>query len=80
MPKISKIKASERKDSRGGGYAKRKFTTAEANNIRGEYEGGKEEGEGGTRGGGITISALARKYEVSQPLMYQLIKGTTYND
>lgn len=76
MPKISKIKASERKDSRGGGYAKRKFTTAEANNIRGEYEG-----EGGVlEGGGITISALARKYNVSQPLMYQLIKGTTYND
>jgi len=26
----------------------------------------------------ITISSLARKYSVSQPLMYQLIKGTTY--
>ena len=76
MPKIRKIKTSDRKDSRGGGYAKRKFTTEEANRIRGEYEG---EG-GGTSGGGISISALARKYNVSQPLMYQLIKGTTYND
>ena len=79
MSKISKIKASDRKDRRGGGYSKRKFTTEQANLIRGEYEG--VEGEGGTRGGGgISISALARKYEVSQPLMYQLIKGTTYND
>lgn len=76
MSKISKIKASDRKDRRGGGYSKRKFTTEEANAIRGEYR----RGEGGTRGGGISISALARKYEVSQPLMYQLIKGTTYND
>jgi hypothetical protein len=23
---------------------------------------------------------MARKYEVSQPLMYQLLKGTTYTD
>jgi len=78
MSKISKIKASERKDRRGGGYAKRKFTTAEANLIRGEYEGGIE--GGGTQKKKISISALARKYNVSQPLMYQLIKGTTYND
>ena len=75
MPKIRKISTADRKDSRGGGYAKRKFTTKEADAIRREYEG-----EGGTRGGTISISALARKHNVSQPLMYQLIKGTTYND
>ena len=74
MPKIRKISTADRKDSRGGGYAKRKFTTKEADAIRREYEG--ERGEGGT----ISISALARKHNVSQPLMYQLIKGTTYND
>ena len=79
MPKVRKIKIEDRKDMRGGGYSKRKFTTEEANAIRKEYRGGVE-GEGGTHRGGISISALARKYNVSQPLMYQLIKGTTYND
>tara|TARA_R100000541_G_scaffold6840_4_gene14419 strand:+ start:1180 stop:1389 length:210 start_codon:yes stop_codon:yes gene_type:complete len=69
MPKIRKIKTSDRKDHRGGGFAKRKFTFYEAQGIRGEYGGGD-----------ISISALARKYEVSQPLMYQLIKGKTYNE
>ena len=69
MPKIRKIKTSERKDSRGGGYAKRKFTFEEAEAIREEYKR-----EGGS------ISGVARKYNVSQPLMYQLIKGTTYNE
>jgi len=69
MPKIRKIKTSDRKDSRGGGYAKRKFTYKEAQDIRGEY-----------LMGGISVSALARKYDVSQPLMYQLVKGTTYNE
>lgn len=69
MPKIRKIKTVDRKDHRGGGYSKRKFTFQEAEGIRGEYHRG-----------GISVSALARKYEVSQPLMYQLIKGTTYNE
>ena len=69
MPKIRKIKTADRKDYRGGGFAKRKFTFYEGEGIRGEYGGGK-----------ISISALARKYEVSQPLMYQLIKRKTYNE
>lgn len=70
-PKIRKIKPEDRKDNRGGGYSKRKFTTAEADSIRGEYAGGQ---------GGISVSGLARKYNVSQPLMHQLINGVTYND
>lgn len=71
MPKIRKIKVSDRKDSRGGGYSRRKFTVAEADAIRLEFN---------TTTDKITISAMARKYEVSQPLMYQLLKGTTYTD
>ena len=71
MVKIGKIKLSERKDLRGGGYSKRKFTTEEANSIR-------EEWGGGTRG--VTQSQLARKYNVSQPLMAQLLNGVTYNE
>ena len=71
MPKIRKIKVEDRKDSRGGGYSRRKFTVAEADAIRLEYNTATEK---------ITISSLARKYKVSQPLMYQLIKGTTYTD
>ena len=71
MPKIRKIKLEDRKDMRGGGYSKRKFTMEEVEEIRGEYA------MGGIKGG---ISGLARKYGVSQPLMYQLIKGTTYNE
>ena len=69
MPKIRKIKIEDRKDSRGGGYSRRKFTTEEADVIRQEYNTSTQK---------ITISSLARKYSVSQPLMYQLIKGTTY--
>ena len=34
MPKIRKIKVGDRKDSRGGGYSRRKFTVAEADAIR----------------------------------------------
>ena len=71
MPKIRKIKVSDRKDSRGGGYSRRKFTVAEADAIRLEFNTATDK---------ITISAMARKYEVSQPLMYQLLKGTTYTD
>ena len=71
MPKIRKIKVSDRKDSRGGGYSRRKFTVAEADAIRLEFNTSESK---------VTISAMARKYEVSQPLMYQLLKGTTYTD
>jgi|TARA_A100001201_G_scaffold16849_1_gene19791 transposase-like protein len=71
MPKIRKIKIEDRKDMRGGGYARRKFTVEEAGAIRKEYN---------TSTPKITISSIARKYNVSQPLMYQLIKGKTYND
>jgi|TARA_Y100001951_G_C11287007_1_gene269414 transposase-like protein len=69
MPKIRKIKLEDRKDMRGGGYSRRKFTEEEAQAIRDEYNNATEK---------ITISSLARKYNVSQPLMYQLIKKTTY--
>jgi transposase-like protein len=69
MPKIRKIKLEDRKDSRGGGYSRRKFTVEEADAIRKEYRTATQK---------ITISSIARKYKVSQPLMYQLIKGTTY--
>jgi transposase-like protein len=71
MPKIRKIKIEDRKDLRGGGYSRRKFTVEEADAIRKEYS---------TSANKITISSLARKYSVSQPLMYQLIKGTTYTE
>jgi len=71
MPKIRKIKVGDRKDKRGGGYSRRKFTVAEADAIRLEFNTASDK---------ITISAMARKYEVSQPLMYQLLKGTTYTD
>jgi len=71
MPKIRKIRLEDRKDSRGGGYSRRKFTVEEANAIRKEYTNATQK---------ITISSLARKYSVSQPLMYQLIKGKTYTD
>jgi len=71
MPKIRKIRLEDRKDSRGGGYSRRKFTVEEANAIRKEYTNATQK---------ITISSLARKYSVSQPLMHQLIKGKTYTD
>jgi len=59
----------ERKDRRGGGYARRKFTTEEANKIREEY-----------LKGGISQSGLAKKYGTSQPLINQIISGKTYKD
>ena len=71
MPKIRKIRVEDRKDTRGGGYSRRKFTVAEADAIREEYNTSTQK---------ITISSLARKYIVSQPLMYQLINGTTYTE
>ena len=71
MPRIAKIKIEDRKDKRGGGYSRRKFTTQEADAIRSEYAGGE---------GGLSQNQLAKKYGVSQPLMTQLLNGKTYKD
>lgn len=57
----------ERKDRRGGGYSKRKFTYEEAELIREEYISTD-----------ITQNKLAEKYGVSQPLMQQLLARKTY--
>ena len=70
MSKIGKIKTSDRKDHRGGGYSRRKFTDNEAKLIRQEYE----EGAGGS------VTQMAKRYNVSQPLMYQLLNYVTYNE
>ena len=61
------INIYDRKDMRGGGYAKRKFTLEEAEAIREEY-----------KAGGISQNQLARKYEVSQPIINMLLKRKTY--
>ncbi|MAN60482.1 MAG: hypothetical protein CMI60_00915 [Parvibaculum sp.] len=61
------INIYDRKDMRGGGYAKRKFTLEQAQEIRKEYNQG-----------GISQNQLARKYEVSQPIINMLLKGKTY--
>jgi len=61
------INIYDRKDMRGGGYAKRKFTLEEAEEIRKEY-----------KKGGISQNQLARKYEVSQPIINMLLKEKTY--
>jgi len=58
----------DRKDRRGGGYAKRKFTLAEAEQIRKEYSAG-----------GISQTKLAVKYGVSQPIINMILRGKTYN-
>ena len=52
---------------RGGGYAKRKFTFKEAQAIRVEYESGA-----------YTQQQLAIKYDVSQPLINQILCYKTY--
>ena len=57
----------ERKDRRGGGYAKRKFTLEEADAIRDEY-----------KAGGISQNKLANKYNVSQPIINMILKNKTY--
>lgn len=69
MSKIGKIKTSERKDHRGGGFSRRKFTDEEAKELRLQYEGG-----------GVSVTQMAKKYNVSQPLMYQLLNYVTYNE
>jgi hypothetical protein len=61
------INIFERKDMRGGGYAKRKFTFKEAQQIRLEYESGA-----------YTQKQLAIKYDVSQPLINQILCYKTY--
>jgi len=58
----------DRKDRRGGGYAKRKFTLEEAEAIRKEYSAG-----------GISQTKLAVKYGVSQPIINMILRGKTYN-
>jgi len=57
----------DRKDRRGGGYSKRKFTFQEAEMIREEYKTGV-----------FTQEQLAQKYSVSQPLMNQILNKKTY--
>ena len=61
------INPFERKDSRGGGYSKRKFTLQEAIEIREEYNQG-----------GVSQNQLARKYNVSQPIINMLLRKKTY--
>lgn len=62
------INIYDRKDMRGGGYAKRKFTLEEAEAIRKEYSAG-----------GISQTKLAVKYGVSQPIINMILRGKTYN-
>jgi ribosome-binding protein aMBF1 (putative translation factor) len=57
----------DRKDRRGGGYAKRKFTLEEAEAIRKEYSAG-----------GISQTKLAEKHNVSQPIINMILRGKTY--
>ena len=52
---------------RGGGYAKRKFTFAEAQGIRLEYETGA-----------FTQAQLAIKYAVSQSIINKILRYKTY--
>ena len=61
------ISIYDRKDRRGGGYARRKFTFDEAEMIREEYKEGV-----------FTQEQLAVKYGVSQPLMNQILRKKTY--
>ena len=61
------INIYDRKDMRGGCYAKIKFTLEEAEEMRKEY-----------KQGGVSQNQLARKYEVSQPIINMLLKGKTY--
>ena len=61
------INIYERKDRRGGGYAKRKFTFEEAQAIRLEYETGV-----------YTQEQLACKYKVSQSIINKILRYKTY--
>jgi|TARA_R100000081_G_scaffold22888_1_gene9901 DNA invertase Pin-like site-specific DNA recombinase len=62
------INVFERKDRRGGGYAKRKFTYEEAQQIRLEYETGT-----------YTQEQIAIKYGVSQSLINKILRHKTYS-
>tara|TARA_R100000005_G_C5001369_1_gene208562 strand:+ start:5600 stop:5803 length:204 start_codon:yes stop_codon:yes gene_type:complete len=64
---MGKIKREDRKDRRGGGYSKRKFTYEQAENIRKLY---KEID--------ITQAELAEVCGVSQPIINQILTHKTY--
>jgi len=64
---MGKLSFNEKRDARGGGYARRKFTFDEAEQIREEY-----------RTGQYTQHQLAIRYKVSQPLIAQILTYKTY--
>ena len=57
------VNVYERKDRRGGGYSKRKFTFEEAQKIRLEYEQGL-----------YTQEQIAKRYGVDQTIINKIIK------
>ena len=61
------VNVFERKDRRGGGYAKRKFTYEEAQQIRLDYQRGN-----------YTQAQIAVKYNVSQSLINKILRRKTY--
>jgi len=61
------INIYERKDRRGGGYSKRKFTYEEAQQIRLDYDSGV-----------FTQEQIAIKYNVSQSLINKILRNKTY--
>ena len=56
----------DRKDMRGGGYAKRKFTYEEAEKVRADYKGV------------YTQHQLAIQYSVSQSIINKILRLKTY--
>lgn len=63
------VNSLERKDRRGGGYSRRKFSPEEVKEIRDLYAKGE-----------LSQNGLAAKYGVSQPLINQIVTGKTYKD
>ena len=61
------INIYDRKDMRGGGYAKRKFTYEEAQKARADYKTGK-----------YTQHAVASIYKVSQSIINKILRFKTY--
>lgn len=61
------INIYDRKDMRGGGYAKRKFTYEEAEKVRADYSTGK-----------YTQHQLASIYKVSQSIINKILRFKTY--
>jgi len=61
------INIYERKDRRGGGYSKRKFTFEEAQQIRLDYDSGV-----------FTQEQIGIKYNVSQSLINKILRNKTY--